>query len=94
VAGIRVEILGRGEVGDFDSHGKMTLIDDRRAIFGSSSLSRPGLDVRREVGVVIENPAIVKELSDFFERTRAANAGRLGQSGPRPADTDEDDDEG
>jgi len=93
LAGVRVDILGRGEVGALESHGKLILIDNDVAIFGSASLSRPGLDVRREVAVVIDDVDTVEALSRFFDETFAGNAGRLGLSGPRAADPDEDDDE-
>ncbi len=70
--GVRVEIRGRGEVAEFVSHGKLILIDDRIAVVGSASLSRAGLDVRREVSVVIDDPEKIAGLTDFFERISAA----------------------
>jgi phosphatidylserine/phosphatidylglycerophosphate/cardiolipin synthase-like enzyme len=65
--GVRVEILGRGALGDLVSHGKLLLVDDSEAVIGSASLSRPGLDVRREVAISITEPSIVHELSTFFD---------------------------
>ena len=90
--GIRVQILGRGEAGLLASHGKMLLVDSNVAVIGSASLSRPGLDVRREVSVSIEEPSMVGELSEFFEKMVAENANKPNQ----PRDTqipDDDEDE-
>jgi cardiolipin synthase len=66
--GVNVRILGRGEVGDLVSHGKLVLIDDDTAVIGSASLSRPGLDVRREVSILLREPDLVGQLGRFFEQ--------------------------
>ena len=44
----------------------MILIDDDLAVIGSASLSNPGLDNRREVSVIIQDPVQVAELAEFF----------------------------
>jgi phosphatidylserine/phosphatidylglycerophosphate/cardiolipin synthase-like enzyme len=90
--GVRVQVLGRGEVGTLASHGKLMLVDSDIAVIGSASLSRPGLDVRREVSVSIEEPALIHELSEFFERMAAENTAKANE----PRDTqipDDDEDE-
>ena len=74
--GVRVQILGRGETGNLWAHGKLFLIDDDQAVIGSASLSRAGLEVRREVSVIVSDPAIVGELSQFFDALVAENAAR------------------
>ena len=91
--GARVQILGRGEAGHLWSHGKLFLIDDDIAVIGSASLSRPGMDIRREVSVAIEEPPLIKQLSEFFEAIVAENAAKPNE--PRNTqipDDDEDDD--
>jgi phosphatidylserine/phosphatidylglycerophosphate/cardiolipin synthase-like enzyme len=90
--GVRVQILGRGELGSLSSHGKMIIVDDHFAFFGSVALSRAGLDIRREVAVVVEEPAIVETLSRFFERMSELNAARKDRLGGQE-DEDEDEDE-
>ena len=85
-AGIRVQILGRGEVGGLVSHGKLIVVDDRLAIIGSASLSRQGLDIRREVSVAIEDKARIAELTDFFDKLAAAPVSENG-------DVDEEDED-
>src|SRR5215467_8921334 len=74
--GVRVQILGRGETGDLWSHGKLFLIDDDLAVIGSASLSRRTSRPGREVGVIINDKALVDELSRFFEQLVAENAAR------------------
>jgi phosphatidylserine/phosphatidylglycerophosphate/cardiolipin synthase-like enzyme len=66
-AGIVVQVLGQGGVAGLVSHGKMLLIDDTVAAIGSISLSRPSLNVRREVAAVVRDPANVAALKRFFE---------------------------
>jgi len=91
--GVRVQVLGRGEVGMLTSHGKMMIVDSDLALIGSASLSRPGMDVRREVSVAIEEPPLIKQLSEFFEAIVAENAAKPNE--PRNTqipDDDEDDD--
>lgn len=85
-AGVRVRILGRDEVGGLVSHGKLMIVDDELAIIGSASLSRPGLDIRREVSVVIQDRARVAELTELFDRLAASTV-------LVPAVLDEDEDE-
>lgn len=86
--GINVRILGRGEVGDLVSHGKLVLIDEETAVFGSASLSRPGLDVRREVSLLLKQPDLVGQLSRFFEQL-IVNRGAT----PAIEESDEDDED-
>ena len=90
--GIHVEILGRGQVGGLVSHGKMILIDNDVAVVGSLSLSEAGLDIRREVAVVIDDRAKVAELNRFFDKAADAHEERVDKSADAD-DDDEDDDE-
>ena len=49
------------------SHGRMMLIDNTIAAIGSIHLSPPSLDSRREVAIIMREPEVVSELSEFFE---------------------------
>jgi phosphatidylserine/phosphatidylglycerophosphate/cardiolipin synthase-like enzyme len=90
--GVRIQILGRGEVGKLTSHGKMILIDGRIAFFGSGPLSRVGLDSRREVAVVIDDPTMVGELSSYYDRMSESKGHRKDkQAEAAPRDDDDDD---
>jgi len=74
--GIAVSVLGHEAVAPLEAHGKMMIIDESRVIMGSASLSTLSLDFRREVSVVIEEPAIVKRLNVLYQQM-SAKAGRL-----------------
>ncbi len=66
--GIIVSVLGRHPMGPIEPHGKMMIIDDKRAILGSTALSTLSLDFRREVSVVIHQPALVRQLNIAYQR--------------------------
>jgi len=66
-SGIQVQVLGQGAVAGLVSHGKMLLVDDAIAAIGSISLSRPSLNVRREIAAVVRDPANIATLNRFFE---------------------------
>lgn len=69
--GVQVAVLGRGALGGLLSHGKMILVDESIALMGSISLSRPSLDSRREVAVVVRDPGCVRRLNEFFQGLHA-----------------------
>ncbi len=68
--GITVSVLGKHPMG-VEPHGKMMIIDETRAILGSTALSTLSLDFRREVSVVIHEPALVKRLNMAFHQMSA-----------------------
>lgn len=70
--GINVEIFGQKRLGTLLSHGKMMLVDGARAIVGSLALTALSLDFRREVALVVEEPAAVAELDQLFRSIGAA----------------------
>ncbi|MDO8681239.1 MAG: phospholipase D-like domain-containing protein [Acidobacteriota bacterium] len=76
--GITVSVLGKHPM-DVEPHGKMMIIDETRAILGSTALSTLSLDFRREVSVVIHEPALVKRLNMAFHQmsTKAGAAASL-----------------
>jgi len=69
--GVVVETIGRGAIQGLQPHGKLILIDDSVAVFGSIALSRQSLDSRREVGVIIRHAHSVAQLTDFYKRARS-----------------------
>jgi len=69
--GITVSVIGRHPMGPIEPHGKMMIIDEQRAILGSTALSTLSLDFRREVSVVIHQPALVKQLNMAYQRLSA-----------------------
>jgi cardiolipin synthase len=70
--GIAVEIYGQKRLGNLISHGKMMLVDGARAVVGSLALTALSLDFRREVALVVEEPAAVAELDQLFRSIAAA----------------------
>lgn len=73
-AGVDVSVIAGALPHGLVSHGKLVIVDRRQAVFGSLALSPRSLDVRREVSIVIDRPALVEELIDFYRglRPRAA----------------------
>lgn len=69
--GIIVSVIGRHPMGAIAPHGKMMIIDEQRAILGSTALSTLSLDFRREVSVVIHQPALVKQLNLAYQQLSA-----------------------
>ncbi len=69
--GITVSVLGKHPMGGILPHGKMMIIDESRAVLGSTALSTLSLDFRREVSVVIHDPALVKQLNMSYQQLSA-----------------------
>lgn len=69
--GITVSVLGKHPMGGLEPHGKMLIVDESRAILGSTALSTLSLDFRREVSVVVHEPALVKQLNMSYQQLSA-----------------------
>jgi cardiolipin synthase len=66
--GLAVSVIGDQPLGSMVPHGKLLIIDEARAVFGSMAMSERSLDLRREVSIVVDAPAIVRELNEFYQR--------------------------
>jgi phosphatidylserine/phosphatidylglycerophosphate/cardiolipin synthase-like enzyme len=75
-AGVMIRVMGKLQKKDLDAqiekfpgklHARVIIQDGRRAFLGSQSLRRLELDERREVGVIITDPQIVRQLVSTFE---------------------------
>ena len=66
--GVTVSVVGKHPIRGFAPHGKMMIIDESRAILGSTALSTLSLDFRREVSVVVHDPALVKHLNMSYQQ--------------------------
>jgi phosphatidylserine/phosphatidylglycerophosphate/cardiolipin synthase-like enzyme len=73
-AGMTVEIFSSKRVGRLKSHGKIMLIDDQTVVVGSLALAALSLDFRREVAIVVTEPAAVADASALFRALRDAGA--------------------
>jgi len=69
-AGLEVELFSSRRLGTLKSHGKIMLIDDRLAVVGSLALAALSLDFRREVAIVVSEPAAVAEAAALFDALR------------------------
>lgn len=92
-AGVSVQVLGHGAVDGLSSHGKMILVDDTTAVVGSISLSRPALNLRREVAAVLCDPANVTRLKHFFETHGTPGGGDALNEWSVPDRLDDEDDD-
>ena len=75
-AGVEIRIIGRvharaslpvGKLTRMRLHTRTIIRDRRRAFIGSQSLRPVELDSRREVGLIVNEPTVVKRLIDIFE---------------------------
>jgi phosphatidylserine/phosphatidylglycerophosphate/cardiolipin synthase-like enzyme len=47
-------------------HAKLIVVDDQRALVGSMNIDRSAFDLRRELGIMTDDPVIVGRLKDVF----------------------------
>ena len=57
-------------------HARVIIRDGRQAFLGSQSLRPPELDIRREIGLIVKNAAIVRALRAVFEKDWQGSAPR------------------
>jgi cardiolipin synthase len=78
-AGMDVQVFSGKQLGELKSHGKIMLLDDRTVVVGSLALAALSLDFRREVAIVVTDPAAVAEAIELFRTARdgAAAAGEV-----------------
>ncbi|MHA7661950.1 phospholipase D-like domain-containing protein [Mycolicibacterium sp. HS_4_1] len=48
-------------------HAKLVIVDDHEALVGSMNIDRSAFDLRRELGVMVDDPEAVAQLSAVFE---------------------------
>ncbi len=65
-AGVAVHIHDGRRVGSLKSHGKIMLIDGRRAVAGSLALTPLSLDFHREVAIETTEPAAIADVAALF----------------------------
>ena len=75
-AGVEIKVIGRvsgrasfevQKLAGTRLHTRTIIRDRRQAFVGSQSLRAPELDSRRELGLVVQDPKVVKQLIDTFE---------------------------
>lgn len=65
--GITVDVYAKKQLNGLRSHGKLMLIDNAVAAIGSLALAALSLDFRREVALVIQDPAAVSTVVQLFD---------------------------
>ncbi|MFB1294887.1 phosphatidylserine/phosphatidylglycerophosphate/cardiolipin synthase family protein [Mycobacterium sp. pW049] len=50
------------------AHAKLVMVDRQRALVGSMNIDRSAFDLRRELGVTVDDPVIVDRLIETFTR--------------------------
>jgi phosphatidylserine/phosphatidylglycerophosphate/cardiolipin synthase-like enzyme len=66
--GVTVSVLGKQPIRGYLPHGKMMIVDEARAVLGSTALSTLSLDFRREVSIVVHDPGLVKQLNSSYQQ--------------------------
>jgi cardiolipin synthase len=75
-AGVKIRMMGKLLKKDLEAqvekfpgklHARVIIQDGQKAFLGSQSLRRLELDERREVGVIITDPRVVRQLATTFE---------------------------
>ena len=66
-AGVQVRLLNRLYV-----HAKMVLVDGQQAFVGSENFTATSLDQNREVGIVVDDPAVLARIEKTFAADFAA----------------------
>jgi phosphatidylserine/phosphatidylglycerophosphate/cardiolipin synthase-like enzyme len=102
--GVRVRVIGdlKGPDGDvvvrpmksLRLHGRAVIRDGTRAFVGSQSLRKEELDARREVGLLISNPTVTRQLMDVFETDWEENATPKELKKEEKRETDKEEKEG
>jgi cardiolipin synthase len=97
-AGVEIRIIGRvegrgslpvGKLTRMRLHTRTIIRDRRQAFIGSQSLRPIELDSRREVGLIVHEPKVLKRLIDIFEAdwASAERAGEPPKTSATPAET-------
>jgi phosphatidylserine/phosphatidylglycerophosphate/cardiolipin synthase-like enzyme len=105
-AGVQVQVIGKAprlssaiEVRSLKPmrlHVRAIIRDDTSVFVGSQSLRRLELDARREVGLIIHNPAVAKRMLQVFEQDWENSASKKDKKDEepliaQPVDAEEDD---
>jgi cardiolipin synthase len=98
--GVKVRVLGsvKGKHDGIDEyclasrrlHVRAIVRDGARAFVGSQSLAKGELDNRREVGLIVKNPAVARQLLQVFETDWKESAPKDSQADEKKADKKEE----
>lgn len=63
-------------------HAKVFIIDNKKAVLGSINLTQPSIEKNRELAVVTEDPDVIKQLNNTFNKDWNATSGSAIASSP------------
>ncbi len=87
--GKRATILGAEKLPGMRLHARVIIRDGRRAFLGSQSLRQLELDARREIGIVVDDAAVLRDLASVFESDwTSASAGKTSAGKKSDGDSD------
>ena len=66
--GKRAKVFRADRLKSLRLHARVIIRDGREVFFGSQSLRTAELDSRREVGIIVKDPKIVKSASEVFAK--------------------------
>ena len=81
--GLEVERYGAKQLGEFKSHGKIMLIDDRLAVIGGLALAALSLDFQREVAIIVDESSAVEDVRALFRSARVWAAQTVTATNPQ-----------
>jgi phosphatidylserine/phosphatidylglycerophosphate/cardiolipin synthase-like enzyme len=73
-AGVDVEVVTTKKIAGLKSHAKIVFVDGRVAVVGGLALTALSLEFRREVAILVEDPAALAGIEELFSAARAADA--------------------
>ncbi len=98
--GVEIRIIGRAGKGGADLkvqkvqgmrlHARVIIRDGRRAFLGSQSLRQIELDARREIGIIVDDATVLKNLVSVFESDWSAGKSVKGPPDDVTVGDDED----
>jgi len=80
-AGVDVEVVTKKKIAGLKSHAKIVFVDGRVAAVGGLALTAMSLEFRREVAILVDDPAALAAVGELFSAARAAGA----SAAPSPA---------
>jgi cardiolipin synthase len=72
--GLELDVVKTKTIAGLKSHAKIVLIDQRTAVVGGLALTTLSLEFRREIAIVIDDPAALARIEELFSAANAAGA--------------------
>jgi len=73
-AGLTLDVITAKKIAGLKSHAKIILIDGRAAVVGGLAFTALSLEFRREVSILVDDPASLATVEELFSAARAGGA--------------------